>query len=552
MMGSATILWFCFVQTINAINVDWSSSDSIKAGARTAADGMMSYYTGNLSGQIPGLLPGPYYWWEAGGMWGALVDYYHYTGDTTYNDVTMQALQFQVGPHNDYMPPNETASLGNDDQAFWAIAALRAAETNFPNPPPGSPSWLSLAQATFNEQVGRWDTQFCNGGIRWQIYPQNTGYDLKNSISNGCLFNIAARLARYTGDDMYAQWAVKIWDWMWRIGLIDENYNVFDNSEADRLNCTQIDGHQWVYNAGTMLMGASTMYNYTNGSSLWQTRTAGLLSTLAFDFFPGGVMKDICEEYNACNVDEHSFKAYLSRWMAASTQMAPFTYNTSYPLLVSSAKAAAAQCTGSPTGSVCGLKWYLNGTWDGSNGVGQQMAALEVMLGTLVQQTKPPVTNTTGGTSAGNPTAGYNASNIPPGEQIEPANKGDKAGAWFLTAVMIIAAIWCWTFMSTNVLEGVGAKPTVGGRRARASRVWNEKGVVLTKGMGIGGGFWKGKGRADVPDLGENGVGVETISVVPRAKHASLPPLQSVEEDPKNVPGDRRSIPIYRGGDLPT
>ncbi|KUJ21596.1 mannan endo-1,6-alpha-mannosidase [Mollisia scopiformis] len=493
---------------------------------------MMSYYTGNLSGQIPGLLPAPYYWWEAGGMWGALVDYYHYTGDPTYNAVTMQALQFQVGPYNDFMPPNETASLGNDDQSFWALAALSAAETNFPNPAPDQPSWLALVQAVFNEQVSRWDTQYCNGGIRWQIYPQNNGYTLKNSISNGCLFNIASRLARYTGDDMYAQWAVKIWDWMSRIGLIDANYNVYDNSEADILNCTQVDKNQWVYNAGTMLMGASTMYNYTNGSALWQTRTAGLLSTLAFDFFPGGIMKDICEQYNACNVDEHSFKAYLSRWMAASTKMAPFTYNTSYPLLVSSAKAAAAQCNGSPTGNVCGLKWYNNGTWDGTNGVGQQMAALEVMLGTLIKQTTAPVTNSTGGTSVGNPTAGYNSSSVPPGEVIVPANHGDRVGAWFLTAVLGLAAMWCWLFMSTSVLEGRGGKPTVAGRKARVSRTWE--------------GVWKGKGRETSVDLGEDG-GV--MREVQRPKHASVLSKRSIGDDRA---GDRRSIPIYRGGDLAT
>ena len=159
------------------------------------------------------------------------------------------------------MPPNESASLGNDDQAFWGMAALSAAETNFPNPPLKDPSWLSLAQAVFNEQVGRWDTQYCGGGIRWQIY-EITGYDLKNTISNGCLFQIGARLARYTGNDMYAQWSIKIWDWLWAIGLIDKNYNVYDNSEASRLNCTQIDKNQWTYNAGTMLIGAATMYNY--------------------------------------------------------------------------------------------------------------------------------------------------------------------------------------------------------------------------------------------------------------------------------------------------
>ena len=193
----------------------------------------------------------------------------YYTGDTTYNKITMEGLLFQVGERRDYNPQNESAEMGNDDQSFWAMSALRAAETNFPNPPgPKDPSWLGLAQAVYNEQTAAWDTSTCNGGLRWQVYPTNNGYSLKNSISNGNLFNIAARLARYTQDDRYAQWAVKIWDWMEAIGLIDQHFNVFDNSEADRLNCTQIDRNQWSYNVATMLMGASTMYNYV--STVWR------------------------------------------------------------------------------------------------------------------------------------------------------------------------------------------------------------------------------------------------------------------------------------------
>jgi len=228
---------------------------------------MMSYYVGNETGQTPGLLPAPYYWWEAGAMFGCLIDYWHYTGDDTYNAVTTQALQFQVGPHDDFMPPNQTFDMGNDDQSFWAMSAMKAAETNFQNPPADEPSWLSLAQAVFNEQITRWDTSTCGGGLRWQVFPSNGGYNLKNSVANGGLFNLASRLARFTNDDLYAQWAVKIWDWMTTIGLIDEYYNVFDNAEADTLNCTQIDKTQFCYNAGTMLMGASTMFNYVRNPS---------------------------------------------------------------------------------------------------------------------------------------------------------------------------------------------------------------------------------------------------------------------------------------------
>lgn len=472
----------------------------------------MSYYVGNQYGQTPGILPGPYYWWEAGAMWGAMIDYWHYTNDTTYNDLTMQGLQWQVGPHNDFMPPNASASLGNDDQAFWGMAAMAAAEYKFPNPLQSQPSWLSLAQAVFNEQMGRWDTQYCNGGIRWQIY-QITGYDLKNTISNGCFFNLASRLARYTNDDLYAQWAEKAWNWLWDIGLIDKNYNVYDNTEADRLNCTTIDHTQWSYNAGTLLMGASTMWNYTQ-SDVWKNRTSNLLSTIVFDYFPDGIMKDVCEQHNACNVDQHSFKAYLSRWMAATTQMAPFTYDIIAPLLLSSAKAACAQCTGAPTGNVCGLKWYLNGTWDGTAGVGQQMAALEVVLGTMVGHVTPAVTNTTGGNSPSNPTAGYNASNIPPGAVVTPATKADRAGAWLLTALFSLATLYAWYFMNTDTFEW--EKPTIGGKKGKHGRTIStmnvgSSGSTVVAGAGaaekdrglglVGNGNWKvGVGVLDGDD----------------------------------------------------
>lgn len=194
----------------------------------------MTFYPGNETGQIPGLLGAPYYWWMGGGFFNTILSYRNLVGDKTYDAQTMQALQFQVGEHDDYMPRNQTVSMGNDDQAFWAMAAMTAAEYNFPNPLPTQPGWLALAQAVFNEQAGRWDTEFCNGGLRWQVPSTNPGYDLKNTISNGCFFTLAARLARYTGDPMYAEWAVKAWDWMIRIGLVDRNYNVYDSTEADR------------------------------------------------------------------------------------------------------------------------------------------------------------------------------------------------------------------------------------------------------------------------------------------------------------------------------
>jgi mannan endo-1,6-alpha-mannosidase len=97
---------------------------------------MMSYYTGNISGEwnVPGLLPVPpngYYWWEAGAMWGTMIDYWYITGDTSYNDVVEQALLFQVGPNEDYMPPNQSKSLGNDDQGNVHACAISHSHTPY-------------------------------------------------------------------------------------------------------------------------------------------------------------------------------------------------------------------------------------------------------------------------------------------------------------------------------------------------------------------------------------------------------------------------------------
>jgi len=156
---------------------------------------------------------------------------------------------------------------GNDDQAFWAFAAMSAAEVNFPAPPDKSPSWLALAQAVFNLQVSRWDPQHCGGGLRWQIFPFNNGYDYKNAISNGAFFQLAARLARYTGNQTYADWAEKSYDWVLTTPLITKDYVIYDGAQIAN-NCTEANKLQWTYNIGTYLMGAANMYNFVSSSSL--------------------------------------------------------------------------------------------------------------------------------------------------------------------------------------------------------------------------------------------------------------------------------------------
>lgn len=329
-------------------------------------------------------------------MWGAMVDYYHYTGDSSYNEITLQALNSQVGPNSDFMMPNHQGDEGNDDQAFWGFGAMSAAEKDYPAPS-GQYSWVELVENLWNTQVNRWDTASCGGGLKWQIFPSNKGYDYKNSISNGAFFQLSARLARFTGNQTYLDWALKSYEWSVNIGLIDAEYHVYDGAD-DVKNCSEHSNVIWSYNTAVYLYGSAVLYNYTDGSDLWTERTRGFLDAASSQYFytlsnaTNIMVEAACEPANSCDVDQFSFKGYLSRFMWASTLMAPFTKSQITTYLQSSSAAAARACSGGAKGDTCGQHWYWETAYDGSFGVGQQMSALETVQGLLVADSIPPLT----------------------------------------------------------------------------------------------------------------------------------------------------------------
>lgn len=401
---------------------------------------------------------------------GQLINYWNLTGDTSYNDLVYQAMLFQVGDDNNYMPANQTKDLGNDDQVFWAFSAMDAAESNFRNPPSGQPQWLALAQAVFNSQVPRWETANCNGGLRWQIYQFNAGYDYKNTISTGGLFQLASRLARYTGNATYADWAEKTWQWMYGTPIFGKDENgtatgdIWDGVYIVN-NCSSATQTYWTYNVGTVVMGAAYMYNYTNGSSTWADRLNLVMKGTDIFFVEsagtnpnqgqppqgGEIAAEVaCEPpaQQTCNNDEPSFKAYLMRWLAVTTKLAPYTHDTIMTRLKASAVGAAGQCVGTGSGltNSCGRRWYQT-TWDGMSGVGEQMSAMSVFANNLIDSAAAPLTAMQGGTSVGDPSAGASTSDqdILNDDLTRPITTGDKAGAGILTAlalILLIAGTW--------------------------------------------------------------------------------------------------------------
>ncbi|KAI1309857.1 family 76 glycoside hydrolase [Xylaria venustula] len=450
----ATLLAACGLlagRTLGALEVDLEDPESIKKGAALVAQDLLTFYHGDEPGWVPGILPGPppdgdYYWWQGGAMWGALLDYRHVTGDDQFDDIIFQAMQFQVGDDDDYNPANWSASMGNDDQAFWAFSALLAAETGFENPDDDQPQWLALAQAVFNEQTHidrRVTGGNCDWGLRWQVYSTNNGYDYINTVANACYFNMGARLARYTHNTTYADLAEKTWDLITRLEYVTDAYDVYDGAHLP--NCTGINKAQFSYNAAMLMQGCAFLYNQTNNAT-WKDRLDGLTDGILRVFFVDGVAYEPSCEAGSCNSDMQSYRGYMHRWMANSVQLAPHLSSKVMPVLKTSAAAGVKQCTGGSNGRMCGFHW-TTGQYDGLQSASLQMNVLGALSALLMPDTSVPLTNTTGGTSKGDPNAGQAKTQLP---TYAPITTGDKAGASILTILIVTGALSAFAWMSLD------------------------------------------------------------------------------------------------------
>lgn len=192
-----------------------------------------------------------------------------------------------------------------------------------------------------------------------------------------------------------------------------------------------------------------TRTEQTNGSDVWRQRLEGIVdATLGF-FFPDDIAYEVaCEEHMSCTTDMLSFKGYLHRWLATATRVAPIVAPKILPVLKTSTEAAVLTCTGEANGRTCGFKWSTK-AYDGSHGVGQQMNVLAAVSSLLIDQVLPPVTNTTGGTSQGDPNAGSRSDNLK--GELAPLTTGDRAGAAIITVLILLSAVGTFGWISTGV-----------------------------------------------------------------------------------------------------
>lgn len=215
-------------------------------------------------------------------MFSTLVDYWALTGDASYLSTTQNALISQVGPNKNYMPDAQMSSLANNEQGIWALAAMAAAEYGFPFPEHGDAQgdggWATYAKNVFDDFVARWDTQFCDGGLRWQISPSNKGYDYKDVESNGAFFQLAARLAVYhsDGDGPYAEWARKVFYWFYDVGFIHISGSVKDGGYIP--DCGEGQGSAFTFefsgiHSALLIEGAVNMFNVVSTAHTYTCET---------------------------------------------------------------------------------------------------------------------------------------------------------------------------------------------------------------------------------------------------------------------------------------
>lgn len=385
------LVYFVFLTIISSLSIDLTSKQSICNAARYIQLGEWNYYEGLKYGGTVGMFSPPNYWWNSAEAFGGLINYYSYCeqSNSTLLKLISEGMIHQAGENGDYMPQNQTTVEGNDDLGQWGIALLEAIDHSFPDP--ANNSWYGLTLNIYQQLLSKWDSSQCGGGLRWQMYDWKRGYDYKNTITNGLLFHLAARLGRYASleeQSSYVLTANNVWNWMQNIGLIEYEWsnttlcyqiNIYDGGHVDD-DCVAKDTNKWSYNYGVLMAGCANMYILT-GDIKWLTRTTDIwTASKALFFNQDKIMQETtCKAQNNCNNDERSFRSLFSRHMKETILTIPGLKDDMKPYMQSSAAAAAQSCSGGSDGITCGFDWSQQG-WDGVYGLGEQMSALETVL----------------------------------------------------------------------------------------------------------------------------------------------------------------------------
>lgn len=400
------------LSTAGALELTVGDTDSVCSAATELVDGIMDYYLGTRYGGTVGMFQQPYYWWESALVFGGMIDTWKICNNYTYVSTIQSAISHQKGDSNDfYGVPNQTHVEANDDQVFWGFTVLEAAERDFPAYSNNSddPSYADLALNVYNSMADRWDADNCGGGLRWQIMSNMSGWTYKSTVSNAGVFALGARLARYTGDNELVKSSSRILRWMKKAFFVhaptDDSdnagnyYNVYDGADIVNGSCPVVNGAIWSYNYALMTMGSAYLYNAT-GDDAWGSELDKFLGGIEHYFLSPNATDVLyeyqCLQWGRCNNDQRSFRAIVARALGDVVVLAPSFADRANKIIDASAKGAASACSGGSDGHTCGMSWS-DGDWDGFYGLGEQIAALEIIQNSVIGSIGVPCTEETCG-----------------------------------------------------------------------------------------------------------------------------------------------------------
>jgi len=231
------------------IKIKFDAESKYYKYADKAQDDLIENYWNEQDGvffdKFPDKTSGHNYWWMAHAI-DAMTDAYIRTGDVKYKEYADKTLAATVSRNN-----NKIINDYYDDMQWMALALLRLYDNT------GERKYMVYVEDLWSDITKGWNDSM-GGGIAWR----KGQLDYKNTVANAPAAILAARLYNTFGNDVYMNWAIKLFK------FVDENLTDKQTGQIwDGIN-RQGDGKtdkDWVftYCHGVYIGAAAELYKIT-------------------------------------------------------------------------------------------------------------------------------------------------------------------------------------------------------------------------------------------------------------------------------------------------